>query len=102
LRAEDREDPQAQGQPHTGEDERRVEEQVECEAHLGEVAVGEDDEKDEECAICFLDFEGDEESEVVLLCGHRFHAACVDLWGDNCRGKGLTVTCPMCRAELQH
>lgn len=105
LRAGDRGAPQGQGQPDTGEDERRVEGQVECEAHLSEGAVGEDDEKDEECAICFLDFGGDEEEaevEVVLLCGHRFHTACVNLWGDNCRGKGLTVTCPMCRAELQH
>jgi hypothetical protein len=57
--------------------------------------------EEEECAICFLEFEEDDDAEAVLECGHRFHGACVELWVNNCCNKGMQPTCPMCRAEIR-
>jgi hypothetical protein len=63
----------------------------------------EEEEGQEECAVCLLDFDEDEEEAgVLLVCGHRFHGPCVDLWVDNCSSKGLQATCPMCRTEIKY
>jgi hypothetical protein len=63
----------------------------------------EEEEGPEECAVCLLDFDEDEEEAgVLLVCGHRFHGPCVDLWVDNCSSKGLQATCPMCRTEIKY
>ncbi|KAJ8423437.1 hypothetical protein Cgig2_015581 [Carnegiea gigantea] len=46
-----------------------------------------------ECVICLDGIGADEEGEIrVLLCGHRFHAACIDEWLIKYRS-----VCPTCR-----
>lgn len=62
--------------------------------------VGED-----ECAICFLDMEGEDTEEggaVITLsnCRHRFHGSCMELWIGKCESKSITATYPMCRRPL--
>jgi hypothetical protein len=72
-------------------------------AEPAEGGPAEEEEGPEECAVCLLDFAGDEEEAgVLLVCGHRFHGSCVDLWVDNCSSKGLQATCPMCRTEIKY
>jgi hypothetical protein len=81
---------EAQQQAPEGESQPPVEEEEEAAS--------------EECAICLQDLElEDDEGEegealVVLVCGHRFHEICGDMWCAKCADKGWGVTCPRCRA----
>jgi hypothetical protein len=64
-----------------------------------------DEEPPDECAICLLELEEEDEDDeggLVLGCGHRFHAACVEQWVDRSHSKGMRATCPMCRADLTY
>jgi hypothetical protein len=64
-----------------------------------------EDDLDNECAICLLELEEEDEDEeggLVLGCGHRFHAACVEQWVDRSNGLGMRATCPMCRADITY
>merc|ERR1712000_266699 len=45
------------------------------------------------CAICISSLEGDEVIR-ALICGHAFHAACVDIWLTRRR-----ACCPLCKAN---
>jgi hypothetical protein len=57
-----------------------------------QVAGGKTD--SEECAICLAEFARGDEVRVLPPCGHRFHAACVDVWLMS------SSTCPSCRSAL--
>ncbi|KAL4353554.1 hypothetical protein GQ457_06G037970 [Hibiscus cannabinus] len=48
----------------------------------------------ERCAVCFNDFEGEEEIRRLANCRHVFHRSCLDNWMGN--GK---KTCPLCRTN---
>lgn len=45
------------------------------------------------CAICISSLEGDEDIR-ALICGHAFHAVCVDIWLTRRR-----ACCPLCKAN---
>ncbi|GER35315.1 RING/U-box superfamily protein [Striga asiatica] len=47
-----------------------------------------------ECAICLVEFQGDDVLRLLTTCYHVFHEECVDLWLGNHR------TCPVCRRNL--
>jgi hypothetical protein len=51
-------------------------------------------EEEEECAICLAEFASGDVVRVLPPCGHRFHAACVDVWLLS------SSTCPSCRRAL--
>ena len=50
----------------------------------------------EPCAVCLelLHVEGGDEREVSLLCGHRFHAACIKKW------LAKMPSCPLCKRAV--
>lgn len=47
-----------------------------------------------DCAVCIVEFRDGDRARLLPLCGHRFHAACVDAWLQ------LHATCPLCRASV--
>ncbi|KAJ1890756.1 hypothetical protein LPJ66_007295 [Kickxella alabastrina] len=49
------------------------------------------------CAICLDDERGEASEDLVrvLVCGHAFHAPCIDLWLTTC-----CAICPLCKTEL--
>ncbi|KAF0918682.1 hypothetical protein E2562_025808 [Oryza meyeriana var. granulata] len=47
-----------------------------------------------ECAVCIAELRDGDECRALPRCGHRFHAACVDVW------LRLHTTCPLCRAGV--
>lgn len=48
-----------------------------------------------ECAVCFSEFENDEQGRVLPRCEHAFHVECIDSWF-------LSVSnCPICRTPVQ-
>ncbi|KAG8059837.1 hypothetical protein GUJ93_ZPchr0002g24552 [Zizania palustris] len=48
----------------------------------------------DECAICLVEFERDQDVRALPQCGHVFHAACVDTWLRD------HSSCPSCRRVL--
>jgi len=60
-------------------------------SHNGE--NGDDGDEDLTCAICLSDLQRTE-SVKQLKCGHVFHSACVDLWGETAH------TCPLCKMDF--
>ncbi|CAA7409050.1 unnamed protein product [Spirodela intermedia] len=49
---------------------------------------------DGDCAVCLGELEGGQRLRRLPLCGHRFHARCVDQW------LRLSATCPICRRPV--
>lgn len=50
---------------------------------------------DDSCLICLMTFEKGELAK-ELMCGHVFHAACVDRWLEQCaRTRSATAQCPL-------
>ncbi|KAL5201285.1 hypothetical protein ABZP36_035639 [Zizania latifolia] len=47
-----------------------------------------------DCAVCLCEFDGDDSLRLLPLCGHAFHAACIDTWLRS------SSTCPLCRTAL--
>ncbi|KAG8056602.1 hypothetical protein GUJ93_ZPchr0002g25213 [Zizania palustris] len=47
-----------------------------------------------DCAVCLCEFDGDDRLRLLPLCGHAFHAACIDTWLRS------SSTCPLCRTAL--
>nr|CAB3450080.1 unnamed protein product [Digitaria exilis] len=47
-----------------------------------------------ECAVCLGELEDGEEARFLPLCGHGFHAECVDTW------LASHTTCPLCRLTV--
>ena len=47
-----------------------------------------------QCPVCLQ--EEQEVMMVVLVCGHRYHGRCLDLWASKCREDGITRSCPTC------
>uniref|UniRef100_A0A0D9XD79 RING-type E3 ubiquitin transferase n=1 Tax=Leersia perrieri TaxID=77586 RepID=A0A0D9XD79_9ORYZ len=47
-----------------------------------------------DCAVCLCEFAGDDRLRLLPLCGHAFHAGCIDTWLRS------SSTCPLCRAAL--
>ncbi|XP_040383552.1 RING-H2 finger protein ATL46-like [Oryza brachyantha] len=47
-----------------------------------------------DCAVCLCEFDGEDRLRLLPLCGHAFHAACIDTWLRS------SSTCPLCRAAL--
>ncbi|KAL5207636.1 hypothetical protein ABZP36_032071 [Zizania latifolia] len=48
----------------------------------------------DECAICLVEFERDQDVRALPQCGHVFHATCVDTWLRD------HSSCPSCRRVL--
>lgn len=49
---------------------------------------------DADCAVCLCEFDQGETVKVLTICGHLFHADCVDTWLLS------HTSCPLCRATL--
>ncbi|CAA7031002.1 unnamed protein product [Microthlaspi erraticum] len=47
-----------------------------------------------ECAICLTEFSVGEEIEVLPMCSHTFHVACIDEW------LTYSSSCPSCRRRV--
>jgi hypothetical protein len=52
-----------------------------------------EEEKEKECAICFLEF-GPLQEVKFLQCFHRYHKACIDSWNKKVR------SCPICLTSI--
>jgi len=50
--------------------------------------------EERECAICLVVLAEGDELRLLPLCGHGFHAACIDTW------LGAHASCPSCRAAV--
>lgn len=62
------------------------------EESISELACKDEEEKEEECPICLLDFEeGDEDGPMDLSCGHHFHQGCIQRWFEKCKGNDLAI-----------
>ncbi|XP_057789389.1 putative RING-H2 finger protein ATL36 [Salvia miltiorrhiza] len=48
-----------------------------------------------QCSICLSDYHGEDSLRFLPLCGHSFHAACIDIWLQQ------HSTCPVCRVSLR-
>jgi hypothetical protein len=85
---------------HEGEETSKGQAQLEGQEEDGEEEEEQDEE--EECSVCLLELDEGEDgdTETLLLCRHRFHSRCLDLWTANCREKRIDATCPMCRAAV--
>ncbi|KAF0914827.1 hypothetical protein E2562_031930 [Oryza meyeriana var. granulata] len=57
-------------------------------------AAGGNGKRQFDCAVCLCEFDGDDRLRLLPLCGHAFHAACIDTWLRS------SSTCPLCRAAL--
>jgi hypothetical protein len=49
------------------------------------------------CAIC-----RETQSELVLNCTHAYCNECIQTWAKTCESKSTPITCPYCRAVVQH
>jgi len=61
-------------------------------------------EQEEECSVCLNAIESDDANNPAgppLVCGHRYHAFCLNFWVEKCRSKCIEATCPHCRAPVQ-
>lgn len=64
----------------------------------------EEEEKGEECSVCLNAIEIDDADNPAgrpLLCGHRYHAFCLNFSVEKCTSKCIEPTCPYCRAPVQ-
>ena len=65
----------------------------------------EDEEGEDECSVCLNVIDSNEDAAnpagPALLCGHRYHAFCLQFWVEKCTSKCIEPTCPYCRSPLQ-
>ncbi|KAG8380599.1 hypothetical protein BUALT_Bualt06G0032400 [Buddleja alternifolia] len=47
-----------------------------------------------QCSICLTDYHEEDTLRILPLCGHSFHAICIDIWLQQ------HSTCPVCRISL--
>nr|GLL49260.1 E3 ubiquitin-protein ligase RHA1B-like [Ipomoea trifida] len=52
-------------------------------------------ERAESCAVCLLEFDGNDEIRRLRNCWHIFHRSCLDRWMDHDQ-----KTCPLCRTPF--
>lgn len=53
------------------------------------------DGRSSDCSVCFEQIQAGQLEQMLPLCGHKFHAACIYPWFHNGQR-----TCPNCRAEI--
>ncbi|KAL3850890.1 hypothetical protein ACJIZ3_012772 [Penstemon smallii] len=54
-----------------------------------------DNNEEEMCSICLMEFEKEDFVNKLPRCGHVFHMECMEKWLDTCK-----FTCPICRSSL--
>ncbi|XP_057723530.1 uncharacterized protein LOC130939444 [Arachis stenosperma] len=63
-----------------------------------------DDDVEEQCAICLEEFEhGIEDSRVAIVrtnCSHVFHECCIFRWFRRCADRQSPYSCPLCRCNI--
>jgi len=81
-----------------------------CKAALVVLAMGKglkeegEEEKEEKCAVCFYGMDSTDSDNPVnspVVCGHLYHASCLQEWVNICGRKCIEPTCPTCRSPLQ-
>ena len=48
------------------------------------------------CSICRMEFEDDDVIRKLNNCNHIFHVNCIDIWFEN------NIRCPLCRRDLRN
>ncbi|KAK6144654.1 hypothetical protein DH2020_021474 [Rehmannia glutinosa] len=48
-----------------------------------------------QCTVCLSEYHEDDTLRILPLCGHSFHATCIDIWLQQ------HSTCPVCRISLR-
>jgi hypothetical protein len=69
-----------------------------------EEVEGQEEEEDDECSVCLNAIESNDTKNPAgppLVCGHRYHAFCLQFWVERCTNKCIEPTCPYCRAPVQ-
>jgi len=64
----------------------------------------EEEKEEEECSVCLNAIASNDAANPAgppLLCGHRYHASCLQYWVERCTLKCIEPTCPYCRSPLQ-
>ncbi|KAL1537304.1 RING/U-box superfamily protein [Salvia divinorum] len=56
-----------------------------------------EEEEEEMCSICLVEFEEKDLVNKLGRCGHTFHVECMEKWLETCQ-----FTCPLCRSRLLH
>lgn len=52
-------------------------------------------EEDTQCTVCLAEYREEDTLHILPLCGHYFHATCIDIWFQQ------QSTCPVCRISLR-
>ncbi|PIN06018.1 hypothetical protein CDL12_21441 [Handroanthus impetiginosus] len=47
------------------------------------------------CTVCLTDYHEEDTLRILPICGHSFHASCIDIWLQQ------HSTCPVCRVSLR-
>jgi len=56
-----------------------------------------------QCIICMEEMAGEEsenQSGILLYCGHRFHSACLTSWKSQCEANSTIPKCPTCKTHI--
>ena len=69
------------------------------EINLEEVTIPDDT----TCAICIEEINKDNKNQKIcqLQCGHFFHQDCISPWVNTILEESNSITCPLCRLELE-
>lgn len=51
--------------------------------------------EDTQCTVCLSEYREEDTLRILPLCGHYFHATCIDIWFQQ------QSTCPVCRISLR-
>ncbi|XP_059307672.1 RING-H2 finger protein ATL38-like [Lycium ferocissimum] len=51
--------------------------------------------EDAQCIVCLAEYQEQDALRILPLCGHSFHATCIDIWFQQ------HSTCPVCRISLR-
>ncbi|OIT03270.1 PREDICTED: E3 ubiquitin-protein ligase Os03g0188200-like [Nicotiana attenuata] len=51
--------------------------------------------EDTQCTVCLAEYREEDTLRILPLCGHYFHATCIDIWFQQ------QSTCPVCRISLR-
>ncbi|KAK4353416.1 hypothetical protein RND71_028934 [Anisodus tanguticus] len=51
--------------------------------------------EDTQCTVCLAEYREEDALRILPLCGHYFHATCIDIWFQQ------QSTCPVCRISLR-
>ena len=100
---QEEEEKESEEQEEVEEEQAEREEQEESE-NQDEQEEGGNEEEEVECPVCGDSIDSDETDHPagpLLVCGHHYHAVCLQYWVKKCASKKAKPICHSCRAPLE-